>query len=295
MDVAKSMLEYEERIREIFSRGGPEPSEYEFLTNVPKESSQITLEEQSKIYDFLSPLLNSLDCMIGFAFQKPHGYAGDYEIINRIYSKRKSTNDNLVKWDEYYHELDAPIAVRNRKEYFTNLVKNSVGKKDNSSVLNLGSGPCSDLHDYLVDNPGNTVSFECLDMDNRAIEYGSNVCNSYLDKVSFINQNAFRFRPERQYDLIWSAGMFDYFSDKLFIRLLNRMYALVNEGGELVVGNFSSYNPSQNVMEVFTQWYLHHRSEETLIELALQAGVNKKNISVKSEDRKVNLFLHLQK
>lgn len=98
----------------------------------------------------------------------------------------------------------------------------------NARVLNLGSGPCSDLVDFLKTKPKkkHTLNFECLDMDQKAIDYGSAVCDNYMDHITFIKQNALRFKPGYQYELVWSAGLFDYFNDKIFIRLVNRIYAL---------------------------------------------------------------------
>ncbi len=132
-------------------------------------------------------------------------------------------------------------------------------------------------------------------MDSNAIEYASGVCDNFIDSVNFINQNVFRLKCDKQYDLIWSAGLFDYFSDKLFVRLTKKIYSMLHINGEMVIGNFSTSNPSRGLMEVLCQWYLYHRSEEKLIELALKAGVSAKNIEVRSEETGINLFLHLTK
>ena len=281
-------------IQDIIRRGGPEASEYEYLKNVPDGMSEMPLEDQNRVYEVLSPLL-TVDSMIGFTFQKPHGYAGDFELIDRIYSQRQSKNNDLCKWDIFYHKLEAATAVRNRKKYFKDLVELTESKHKTPRVLNLGSGPCSDLYEYLQSKSKHSTKFECLDMDETAIEFGSAVCDNYIDKIKFIHKNAFRFKPDYQYELIWSAGLFDYFNDKLFVRLLNRMYVLVKEGGELVIGNFSDENPSRAVMEVFGQWYLHHRGEEKLTELAILAGIPKEKIRVSQEEEGVNLFLHVSK
>ena len=48
-------------------------------------------------------------------------------------------------------------------------------------------------------------------------------------------------------------------------------------------------------MEVISQWYLHHRSEDELIGLALKVGIPRNKITVKAEATGVNLFLHLEK
>lgn len=294
MDVAQ----YIDLIHEVNKRGGPKPSEYEYLKEVTNEINRLptkTLENDLQLHDALSPAFD-LNSMVGFSFLKPHGYAGDHELIDRIYSKWTSDDEKHHKWDALYHEMEATRAVRNRKEYFLNLVsKLDSSVKNKPLVLDLGSGPCSDLYQYLVTFPKTKVKFDCLDMDETAIEYASAVCDNYTDKIEFIHKNAFRYKTLKRYDLIWSAGLFDYFSDKLFVRLTNRMYQLLEEGGELVIGNFSDENPSRGLMEVILQWYLHHRSESKLIELALLAGVKEKNIKVKSEQTGVNLFLHLKR
>ncbi len=292
------IAQYVDLILEVNKRGGPNISEYEYLKAVTNEVNILpskTLENDLQLYDALSPAFD-LNSMVGFSFLKPHGYAGDHELIDRIYSEWKSDDEKHHKWDALYHDMEATRAVRNRKEYFLNLVsKLELLEKNNPHVLNLGSGPCSDLYEYLLTFPKTKVRFDCLDMDKTAIDYASVICDNYFDKIEYIHKNAFRYKTQKKYDLIWSAGLFDYFSDKLFVHLTNKMYQLLEEDGELVIGNFSENNPSRGMMEVILQWYLHHRSEEKLVELALLAGVEENKIDVKSEQTGVNLFLHLKK
>lgn len=285
---------YIDGLQAIMDRGGPEVYEYEFVKEIPAEIFDIDVEAQNKLYEVFSPIL-TVESMLGFTFQKPHGYAGDFELIDRIYSQWHSKNLDLSKWDDFYHKLEAATAVRNRIKYFKEIVQLTEEKHKSPRVLNLGSGPCSDLYEYLQETPKTSVNFECLDMDETAIEFGSSVCDNYMDKIEFIHKNAFRFKPDYQYELIWSAGLFDYFNDKLFVRLVNRIYGLVKEGGELVIGNFSDDNPGRAIMEVFGQWYLHHREKDKLIELAIKAGVPENLIMVSQEEEGVNLFLHLRK
>lgn len=294
MNAVMKLPGYFDEVSKIIDRGGPQKGEYRFLKKVPKEISNATLSEHKEIYDVLSPLL-TLDSMLGFTFQKPHGYAGDYELINRIYSKRKSKNKHLRKWDEFYHSLEAAIAVRNRKDYFKSLSLNLEKLNRKSRVLNLGSGPCRDLLEYLTNRNNDNIHFDCLDMDKSAIEFGATVCDNYYQDVTFIHKNVSKFESDHSYDLIWSSGLFDYFKDKIFIRLIRRIYPFLKTGGELVIGNFSSSNPSREVMEVYGQWYLNHRSKETLINLAQSAGMKDEQIEVSQEETGINLFLHIKK
>jgi extracellular factor (EF) 3-hydroxypalmitic acid methyl ester biosynthesis protein len=94
------------------------------------------------------------------------------------------------------------------------------------------------------------------------------------------------------YDVIWSAGLFDYFSDRTFKLLLRRLIPNIAPGGQLVIGNFSDSNPNHHWLH-FCEWHLHHRSSEQLVRLALEAGAQHENVSIGKEPEGVNLFLHI--
>ncbi|WP_299878654.1 class I SAM-dependent methyltransferase [uncultured Cocleimonas sp.] len=293
MEVGKYISELEC----IVKKGGPEKNDYEKLKTIASNLKNITLVEEAKLYKIFKPILD-LNSIIGHTFMKPHGYAGDYELIDKIHLKLVSDDPFLQKWDCYYHEADSSTAVRNRKDYFIEQInkKRDLNKPTkNTHILNLGSGPCRDVNEFFLNNDRSGVFIDCVDMDASAIEYASAVCDNFYQNINFINRNAFRLKPDRQYSLIWSSGLFDYFSDKLFVRLIHRMYEFIEEGGEMVIGNFSTSNPGKNEMEVYGNWYLNHRNEEMLIELAQKAMIDRDKISVNSEATGVNLFLHLRK
>ena len=177
-------------IRKIIDKGGPDPSDYEYLTETCDDlmNQGFSITEESNFYEEVKPLL-SLDSMIGFSFKKPNGYAGDYELIDRIYQEWKSSDDETFhKWDDYYHDLQAARAVRNRKEYLKEQLRKLSSKVDSPAVLNLASGPCSDLYEYFSSCPKTPIKFDCLDLDLKAIEYGSIVCDNYISKINFINK-----------------------------------------------------------------------------------------------------------
>ena len=283
-------------IEEIVEAGGPEENEYDELTKICDSllTRKMTIKEEAELHEVLKPML-SLDSMIGLAFLKPHGYAGDHELIDRMYQKWQSSNNHLYKWDKYFHYLDAAIAVRNRKDYLKNQIFKVSSNEEFPMVLNLASGPCTDLYEYFVENPDSNVMVDCLDLDANALEYGAAICDAYSEKIEYIHKNAFRFSTTKKYHLIWSAGLFDYFNDKLFIRLINRMYSKLADNGELVVGNFSPANTTKGFMEILCQWYLHHRDEEKLTDLAIKGGVPEDKITINSEETGTNLFMHMIK
>lgn len=232
----------------------------------------------------------------GFGLRKPYGYAGDFSMIDQIYTLKESDNPKYKIWDKYFHSQSAPIAVRNRKEYFKKILIEKLSKQTSLSLLNVASGPARDLFElYSGLEKNQNVTTTCVEMDKDAIAFAKNLNGKFLDQITFVQSNIFRHKESLKYDVIWSAGLFDYFNDKAFVMILSRFREWLKPGGEIIIGNFNeANNPSRNYMEIFGEWYLHHRRDEQLIDLAEQAGFEKRAISVGKEEENVNLFLHLK-
>jgi hypothetical protein len=130
------------------------------------------------------------------------------------------------------------------------------------------------------------VVFHCVEFDSKAIVHATGLNHAHLDRVRFIQKNALLYQPEGQYDLVWAAGIFDYFTDRVFVRLLRRLLGAVAPAGKVVVGNFSEENPTGPYMEL-VDWLLHLRGPDTLRALARQAGAVPGRVRIGSEAESV--------
>jgi SAM-dependent methyltransferase len=286
-----TICKHEEAILSLIEKLGPDEREYSMINNLV---NRLTDEEEGKAFrELIMPVLNG-DTLYGYTYQKPLGYAGDYMLIEKMYQTYVSPDPKWQKWDIYYHTHEATRAVRNRKTYFIKLMEERYYMSSAPlRVLILGSGPATDVHEFFLLNPNAAVTFDCLDIDQRAIEYAMNKNKKFLSRLNFIKMNVLRFKPETKYDLIWSAGLFDYLNDRLFTGLVNRFKSNLKTNGEMVIGNFSTENPTQRVMEVMGEWFLNHRSSEHLKQLAREAGIADELISVDKEPLGINLFLKI--
>ncbi|MEM1135760.1 MAG: methyltransferase domain-containing protein [Bacteroidota bacterium] len=231
----------------------------------------------------------------GHGLKKPYGYAGDFLMIDKIYTFHKSKIQEYAIWDTYFHQHAAPKAVRNRKEYFKELMHHKIEKNKKIELLNVASGPARDLKElYEKLAIKSNLRTTCVEMDKNAIVYAKKINKLNLDYIEFIHKNIFSFQTNKQFDVIWSAGLFDYFDDKAFVTILRKFREWLKSSGEIVIGNFNeSHNPSRDYMEIFGEWELNHRTEANLKELAKEAGFYEWQISVGKEHEQVNLFLHI--
>jgi len=276
----------------LIGKNGPDTSDYTALDRF------IEVVPEAAIKEFNASLSEQYlaDTIHGHVLRKPFGYAGDFLIIDKIYTGHQSETAAFGKWDAYFHRHAATKAVRNRKDYFKQNMKRILGRRQGqaTTLLNLASGPARDLAELYQTIDPQSLQTTCIDLDANAIEYATRLNRDWLDQIEFVHRNIFRFQPETQYDVVWSAGLFDYFDDATFASILRRIRTWANPGGEIIIGNFSEENPSRRYMETFGEWYLHHRSPEVLIGIAMQAGFKRSEIRVGKESEGVNLFMHLQ-
>jgi SAM-dependent methyltransferase len=280
-------------IKQLFDKNGPDPHEYQMIFDLVDE---LKTEDIDLFRQAMKPILNP-NTIIGFSFTKPFGYNGDFFIIEKIYQKYVNPHPKYRKWDEYFHTFPAAIAVVNRKTLakgiFSELNEKAAGlQKD---VMILGSGPVTETFEFFEEHPDSPLVFDMLDLDKRAIAYAKTKNRDYLKSMTFHNRNVIRHTPDKQYDLIWSAGLFDYFKGKHFVYLVRKYYDFLKEDGEMIIGNFNTNNPSRRIMEILGDWFLYHRSEEELKQFARQAGIPDDKIEVFKEPLGINLFLRVRK
>lgn len=271
---------------------GPNPEEHKALDDLINLVD--SKEEAMHFREILGDVLKKENTLFGHTYEKPFGYAGDFLLIEKIYEKYVTENPKYKKWDLFYHSHEATEAVRNRKKYFIEKMKEIVTSKKEVNVLILGSGPASDVFEFCQTNDSENIFFDLLDIDKNAIEYARKKNEKYLKNINFIEANVIKYSTDKKYDFIWSAGLFDYLNDKLFVALLKRFKDNLTTDGKIIIGNFSPSNPTIKVMEVMTEWYLNYRDEEHLLALAKAANINTEKCMIEKEPLSINLFLKIE-
>ena len=231
--------------------------------------------------------------------EKPLGYAGDFLLIDWIYTQKKADSKHGSFFDELFHNFEAARAVRNRKQFFIEKCKALTSNASGPfTVLDLGCGSCRDVLETFeqVDNWDN-LYFHCVDQEPRAIAYAEELFKNkpFRHHIHLENSNIFFLHKKQQYPLIWSAGLFDYLDDRTIRVLLKKLWRILCPGGSITFGNFSPENPTRNGMELVGKWFLIHRSAEELLDIAQNAGIPYSRIDIESEPEGVNLFCTITK
>jgi extracellular factor (EF) 3-hydroxypalmitic acid methyl ester biosynthesis protein len=290
------------QLASFIEKCGPEAHEYVQISALFDKLCECRASENSQAIAELvqrsNGAFNTTKTNQGFVCIRPHGYHGDFEILDRIYKMQTSPDPMLERWDHYFHWCSGSRAVRARKDYCIRLFQEAIASRDRpTKILNVASGPGRDVFELLSgssDDKTRGAKIHCVDQDSNAVEHAAQLLEPFLDQVSFENKNIFRCRLANDYDLVWSAGLFDYLEDDLFVRLLRKLSEAVSSGGELVVGNFSNQNTNRSYME-FGGWQLIHRDEDELLGLSNEAGIQGAAVRVDQEPNGINLFIRIRK
>ena len=237
-------------------------------------------------------------------FHKPLGYAGDFEMMNMIY-RNESLGDTLFgrSLSRVLLDSDAGQAVRNRVQYLAGKISAAAARSGPGRpvrILSVAAGPAMELQQILGTDPAllhaGRAEIALLDQDASALDHargqieaiaaqaGAEVtlrCLNTSIRTAIVNG------LNGSYDLIYSAGLFDYLKDRTARAAGARLAQALAPGGHAVIGNFGTTNPTRPFMELFLDWPLHHRSAGDLHQLFSELGTG---ITIEQEATGINLF-----
>lgn len=196
------------------------------------------------------------------------------------------------------------VAVRNRKEDFKRLIINFIEKRKgrNLRIMSLASGSCRDIYELFLLYPDicKNVTFDCYDNDYRAIEFAKSLIKNNHN-VRFFNENAVRIALKKdisaiisnKYDLIYCTGLFDYFSDKIALCLIQNLKKILKKEGALAISNVRDKysNPSLHFMEWAGDWNLVYRDGEEFKTLFINGGFKETDFETYYEQQGIMQYI----
>jgi extracellular factor (EF) 3-hydroxypalmitic acid methyl ester biosynthesis protein len=247
-------------------------------------------------------------------YEKPLGYAGDYEMVNMILRSPYEGASLFAKLLNTFFLSQPPAeAHRNRIRYLTEQITSETERVANlgriARILNLGCGPAGEVQDFLIkEDISNLAEFTLVDFNEETLhytakrlaelerKYNRRTPVSYLPKsVSQILRDSRRALAgfiSGSYDLVYCAGLFDYLSERVCRKIMEILYDLVAPGGLLITTNVAAHNPVRNMMEYVGAWNLIHRDARQLASLRPPSEGESR---VTTEPTSMNLFLELRK
>lgn len=233
---------------------------------------------QQQIHPFVlsAPFINR-------TFNKPLGYAGDYEMVNMMVRNPYEGTSLFGKILNFIFLSTPPVrAHRSRITYLTQMLLEETARargnspKHRARFLNLGCGPAKEIQDFLKHHHVcDWAEFLLLDFNDETLNHTAKTlseikqANERATKIELskksvqqILKEAARLDHLGKFDVVYCAGLFDYLTDEVSARLLQIFYSLAKPGGLVTATNVADINPSRGWMEYALDWHLIYRNVE---------------------------------
>ncbi len=229
------------------------------------------------------------------AFEKPLGYAGDYQLM-KLYFVPYPEGDTL--FGRFIHFMSSKYtlakAVVDRERCMREAVAEAIATPGEGPVriLSVACGPAIEIQNLIasLEHLNRPVELILLDQDQGALEachreVSQKLIERHRGKLpmqlhglhfsvkQFLKpQDAeeLRVRDEvlTNLDLIYSAGLFDYMPDPVAIKLIRQLYVSLRPGGRLFVGNLKDAPDTSWILEFVIAWQLLYRTPASFRHLA---------------------------
>lgn len=227
-------------------------------------------------------------------FEKPHGYPGDYQMLEIVYNNVE-VSDGIGKYiDRYGLNVPYSTAIRLRKDMMRDILYDFINRSTAPAlkIMNLASGACRDIREMLerpITYQGK-VDIICIDQDDRAINYSHETLSAldsgnvdiHLVKGNILKLDALDVRQENGFDMIYSIGIADYLQERMLRKIFHDSYEMLKPGGKLVVAYKDKDRHKPVALNWYGDWYFVPRNEEELIGL-IHDAVGKENVSIEIE------------
>ncbi len=249
-------------------------------------------------------------------FQKPLGYAGDYEMVSMMLRDPYEGSSMFAKiLNRLFLDTAPVVAHRNRIIYLKQRLHDETARMHAQGkvarIFNLGCGPAQEIQNFLIDDDlCDHADFLLLDFNDETITNttrdleGLRARHRRRTGIKLEKRSVHQILKEssrtgagfetNSYDVVYCAGLFDYLSDRICRRLLEVFYDLLAPGGLLIATNVDLSNPSRNWMEYVLEWHLVYRDKEQFTKIAPDKAPPG-TVEVKADQTGVNIFLEVRK
>lgn len=261
-------------------------------------SDQERLAARQPVQALLHPLL--LDSpFVRRSYEKPLGYAGDYQMVRYILEdsfQGSSAYAQLI--NHFFLQHDVAAGHRNRivmlERRLRAVADRAYAEGRTVRVLTIGCGPAEETYRFIRDyEHPEVVEFVLLDFSRETLDWAANRIEQLQEgralksKVSTVEDSVYNLAKKRldevqpEYDLVICAGLFDYLTNRFCGRVMEYGVRALRPQGTLLVTNVSNCL-SAHFMSIVMEWELIYRTAGELEALLPRGARLVHNVEVDS-------------
>jgi extracellular factor (EF) 3-hydroxypalmitic acid methyl ester biosynthesis protein len=221
------------------------------------------------------PLRNALmeDPHTARSVVKPRGYSGDAVLLDMVYYPERMDMGDVSSLGQSLFRFNTRTniakALRQRMSTVARVIDGTVASNPQARILSVASGHCREVEFSEALKTGSVDTFIGLDQDRLSLdlaeeEYGHlGFVPAHTSVADVIKGNV----ELGQFDLVYSAGLYDYLGKRTAQRLTAELYKMLKPGGRLLLINIAPDYPEIGYFESFMDWSMIGRGKADLLEL----------------------------
>jgi len=209
------------------------------------------------------------------ARERPRGYAGDAVMMDYIYFRTPPDTCSELGRQVFASLTGSPngASVRWRRAHLADLIDSQAWRCDALSVLAVACGHCRECLLLPSETLQAIETFIALDQDPDSLEVVRKTLPAQIVPRRMAAQSLVREPSLRGFDLVYSAGLYDYLAEPAAAALTRLLVERTAPGGTVLIANFTPDNWGRGYMEAFMDWHLVLRTRDDMRRLVPAAGV----------------------
>lgn len=204
---------------------------------------------------------------------KPRGYSGDAVLLDMVYYPERVDLTNVTpagrELFRFNTRTNIAKALRQRMSTVARFIDETVAHNPDAKILSVACGHSREVEFSEALKTGSVQTFVGLDQDSESLavaerDYGAlGFVPAHTTVADVVRGNV----DLGQFDLIYSAGLYDYLGRRTAQRLTAQLYKMLKPGGRLLLINISPDYPEIGYFESFMDWSMIGRGKSELLEL----------------------------
>lgn len=248
---------------------------------------------------------------------KPSGYAGDYQTMLLCSGPdylAGTLYERFLYWVARNYTMVKTVPARQRS--LRNIIAEAATATKGAKIVSIACGPAVEVEEFVKNMQPTPLRFVLVDQDESALAYANDkiaaaiLANPNLGdevEVECLHLSVKQLmKPDseellasiarlRDANLVYSAGLFDYFPDGVAQKLLMRLYDLLAVGGRLVVGNLRETPDTTWLLDYVLNWPLVYRTHESMESLASVLKPTPKSLRISFDGTERCLFWDIER
>lgn len=213
------------------------------------------------------------------ASARPRGYPGDASLLDLLYlhpAHRPVYSDEIARRvSAVCQGAKVARSVRYRRMLLADAIDRAAIATSQASILSLACGHLREVewsNAIVTGGVGRLVAADQDELSLAAIRRDYCPTMPVIEPVACSVRDVLKGGGEKlgRFDLVYSAGLYDYLPKAVAEALTARLFAMLNPGGRLLIGNFGAGLDETAFMEAVMDWPLIWRSPEAIADFSVQ-------------------------